>query len=363
MSGWRGWRRWCEARPDSGRTLSGPRADSSPSHPPCGMMGRTMSTPATIYYHADCLDGFGAAYAAWRRLGDAARYLPVHYGDAWQDEDVAGRDVFILDFSFPRAELERMAAQARSVCLIDHHASARAAWAELLHADEGSSGARHHDPARNLTVIFDLERSGARLAWEHFHPDTAVPAALAHIEDQDMWRFRLPGTRPFCRALRMRDFAFPAWDPIVRASEDATSPAHRALLDEGEAVDRFLAIEVDRLAASALVMPVGLQSTVAPGAPASPSDERVGGLAINASAAFASELGGRLAERSRTFGLVWQLAGDGCVKASLRGCNIVNVARIAEHYGGGGHPNAAGFRMPLRDFLDQVLSAIPDKTL
>lgn len=320
-----------------------------------------MTTPATIYYHADCLDGFGAAYAAWRCLGDAAHYLPVHYGNDWRVEDVTGRDVFILDFSFPRAELERMATLARSVCLIDHHASARAAWADQLHADAGASGARLHDAPRNLTVIFDLERSGARLAWEHFHPDTAVPAALAHIEDQDMWRFRLPGTRPFCRALRMRDFSFRSWDPIVRASEDASSSAHRALLDEGAAVDRFLAIEVDRLAASTLVTPVSLQANLAPGAPASASDARVSGLAINASAVFASELGGRLAEHARTFGLVWQLGGDGFVKASLRGCSVVDVARIAEHYGGGGHPNAAGFRMPLRDFLEQVLAARPDQ--
>ncbi|NMG42854.1 phosphoesterase [Aromatoleum toluvorans] len=320
-----------------------------------------MTTHATIFYHADCLDGFGAAYAAWRHYGDAARYLPVHYGNRWTVADVADRDVFILDFSFPRAELEQMAAHARSVCLIDHHASARAAWADLLRADGSGSRARFDDPARRLTVIFDLEHSGARLAWEHFHPESPVPAALAHIEDQDMWRFRLAGTRPFCRALRMRDFTFAAWDAIVRASEDPAAPAHRALLDEGEAVDRFLAIEVERLASSALVMPVTLRATAAPGEAASASDTPVRGLAINASAAFASELGGRLAERAQTFGLVWQLSGDGAVKASLRGCNVVNVARLAEHYGGGGHPNAAGFRMPLRDFIEHILSPQPDE--
>lgn len=26
----------------------------------------------TVLYHADCLDGFGAAYAAWRHFGDTA---------------------------------------------------------------------------------------------------------------------------------------------------------------------------------------------------------------------------------------------------------------------------------------------------
>ena len=28
----------------------------------------------TVFYHAHCLDGFGAAYAAWRYFGDQASY-------------------------------------------------------------------------------------------------------------------------------------------------------------------------------------------------------------------------------------------------------------------------------------------------
>ena len=32
-----------------------------------------------VLYHADCLDGFGAAYAAWEKFGDTAEYIPVQY--------------------------------------------------------------------------------------------------------------------------------------------------------------------------------------------------------------------------------------------------------------------------------------------
>jgi len=31
-----------------------------------------------IIYHADCPDGFGAAYAAWKKFGDKASYLPCY---------------------------------------------------------------------------------------------------------------------------------------------------------------------------------------------------------------------------------------------------------------------------------------------
>ena len=33
-----------------------------------------------VIYHDHCTDGFGAAFAAWLKLGDDADYLPMAYG-------------------------------------------------------------------------------------------------------------------------------------------------------------------------------------------------------------------------------------------------------------------------------------------
>lgn len=308
-----------------------------------------MINPVTIYFHADCLDGFGAAYAAWRRFGDAARYRPMHHGDPWQPEDVAGREVYILDYAFPKAQLFEMARIALSVCQLDHHASASDPWRKQLVEQAGTGLLVFEDPALSLMVAFDLQKSGARMAWEHFQAGHPVPSAIAHIEDQDTWRFAIPRTRAFCRALRMRPFAFDTWHQVVADAEPACHDLYLAFCAEGEAVERFLAIELDRLATSSLLMPVGLDTGSA----------LVNGLAINASAVFSSELGHRLAERSGTFGLIWQLGGDGLVRVSLRAAGEVDVARIAERFGGGGHPNAAGFRMQLDRFRTQILAITP----
>jgi nanoRNase/pAp phosphatase (c-di-AMP/oligoRNAs hydrolase) len=81
----------------------------------------------------------------------------------------------------------------------------------------------------------------------------------------------------------------------------------------------------------------------------------VRGIAVNANALFASELGNLLAEQSGTFGLIWQLSGDGEIKASLRSKADFDVAAIAARYGGGGHRNAAGFRMASAQFMVEVL--------
>jgi hypothetical protein len=171
----------------------------------------------------------------------------------------------------------------------------------------------------------------------------------------------MTGTRDFCAALRLRPFDFAAWDAIVSAAEDVGHPAHQQLLTEGRAITHFFQVEVERLANGALAMPITLRlpDPDPDSASAGAEAQTVRGLAVNASGLFASELGHLLAQRSGTFGLVWNLAADGEIKSSLRACGAVDVARIATRYGGGGHPNAAGFRLAPADFLPMLASGDP----
>ncbi len=330
--------------------------------------------PFFVIYHADCLDGFGAAYAAWRHFGDTATYRPMHHGEAWSLDDIAGRAVFIIDFSYPPEFLETLANRATSVTQIDHHASALLAWGNKLKVDENGMRSYQH-PTLPLRVTFDLEKSGARLAWEYFHPGIPTPLALRHIEEQDMWRFTLPGTRPFCRALRLLPFEFAAWHQLVLEAPDEKAPRYRETLVQGAAIEQFYQQEITRMAQSGLRMPAQLRGEPVDALQAQRHGQAivtqgdlawltVSGIAINASPLFASELGNELAVQSGSFGLIWQLSSDGEVKASLRskGKNL-DVSVIATRYGGGGHPNAAGFRMPAEQFFSEVLKMVPRKGL
>jgi hypothetical protein len=331
-----------------------------------------MPAPVTVMYHADCLDGFGAAYAAWRRFGDAATYRPMHHGEAWTMADLAGHEVFILDFSFPPEKLEEMATIAASVTQIDHHASALKAWGNRLLANErGEHSCRH--PSLPLNIFFDLDKSGARLAWEHFHPEAPLPLALRHIEEQDLWRFTLAGTRPFCRALRLIPFDFAAWHQLVIETPDEATPRYRETIIQGTAIEQFFLREIEHLAQSHLRTPACVRGEPVDALQAQRHGQAIltdgdlawlsiPGIAINANALFASELGNSLAEQSGTYGLIWQFSGDGEVKASLRSKGkTLDVSVIATRYGGGGHPNAAGFRMPAEQFFSEVLKMVPGR--
>lgn len=322
----------------------------------------------TIYYHADCLDGFGAAYSAWRHFGENATYLPMHHGEPWRAADVANREVFILDFSFPRETLEAMACEAIRVTQIDHHATACKPWRGLLDNDPDERLSKYVQANGKLTLIFNLTKSGCHLAWEYFHPSTPLPRGLMHIADVDMWRFAHPDSSPFCRALRLQPFDFKAWDALI--SLPADHPDFARLIQDGRAIETFFLTEVQRLASSHLVQELSL-----PGEAIDRSEAQqlgiatieldgrhyraVKGLSVNANGLFASELGNQLALQSHSFGMTWVLAADSEVKVSLRACNQIDVSTVAEHYGGGGHPNASGFRLSLERFKSEILSTCP----
>ena len=46
-----------------------------------GMETNMQRETTSVIYHASCPDGFGAAWAAHRVLGERAQYLPMNHGD------------------------------------------------------------------------------------------------------------------------------------------------------------------------------------------------------------------------------------------------------------------------------------------
>jgi hypothetical protein len=181
----------------------------------------------------------------------------MHHGEAWELNDIADT-VSSFSTSLPSQTLEQMAGIAASVTQIDHHASARREWAGRLLPD-GLGGESFEHPALPLSIRFNLDKSGARLAWEHFHPDTPVPLAILHIEDQDMWRFMLPGTRAFCRAIRLLPFDFEHWHGLIVETSTPESERYRKTIDQGQSIETFFQREVERLARGSLCMTAQLR--------------------------------------------------------------------------------------------------------
>lgn len=290
---------------------------------------------SVVLYHANCNDGFAAAYAAWVALGDDEEYVPVKYGDT--PPDVTDKVVYILDFSYTPDELYAMAAKAFHVVMLDHHQTAMGKWSHLLDADN-SGGMRFH--RGNLDVIFDMERSGAQMAWDWFHPGVPRPRIIDHIGDRDLWKFTLPGTRAICATMNSHEKDFRLWDYL------AGGLRHMELLTEGNALLRMQDCQVANIIAGPLRQ-VSFDLCSPDSGP-----YVVTGLAANVRENI-SEVGNAIAEKSGTFSLTFFIEDDMAI-CSLRSIGDYDVTPIALEFGGGGHKNAAGFKMWALKFLAEV---------
>ena len=301
-----------------------------------------------VIYHANCTDGFGAAFAAWLKFGDGAEYRACHYNqECFQDgETVHNREVYILDFSFPRDVMDWLFRDAKRVVWLDHHKTAFEMWCGGVPEKEWICqrlNCTEDNPSGNVHIELDNNKSGALLAWKYFHPNTKVPKLIQHIDDRDRWQFKLEGSRELHAAMNsLKPWTFNRWDLLFHVDGIRLE----ALKDEGRAILRAHNQHVQ--AALKQVRPCEVFKWApfanAPGVVIDGFTRySLFGLAANAPSFLASDLGCELANKSGTFGLVWSMAGDGQVHCSLRSNGKYDVSAIAKAFGGGGHRNAAGF--------------------
>lgn len=258
-----------------------------------------------VLYHSNCYDGFGAAYAVWKRLNNQAVYIPVSYGNPLPEME-PGSIVYIVDFSYPREVVLDLAEKMGHVYILDHHKTAEAALKDLEH--------------KNLTIVFDMQKSGALLAWEFCHGPSNVPQLINHISDRDLWQFKLDGTKEIHEALVSYGMDFELWDTL----------SAEQLKIEGKPLVRLYNQLVNNVCEKAYLK--NIAGHVIP--------------VVNTSIAW-SEIGNRLLELypDAKFAASFTIF-ENEEMWSLRCRDGFDVSEIAKKYGGGGHQRAAGFKIP-----------------
>lgn len=277
----------------------------------------TTQNPICIYHHG-CADGFAAAWAVRKFYGaDGIDFHPGIYGEA--PPDTTGRDVIIVDFSYKRDTLIALAADATSILIIDHHQTSRDDLVDL---------------PENVRTVFDESRAGCMLTWNFYFPGEMPPVAFDHIEDRDLWRFKLLGTKEIVGAIYSYPMDFDTWDKII--------PRLLSLHQEGATLRRKQDEENKRMIAAA-TRSMAFGSIIVP--------------AINAPWWMASDLGAELA-KGHPFAVTYYDDADGR-RYSLRStAEGADVAKIAEAFGGGGHKHAAGFRLTRAEAIDFEVAGI-----
>lgn len=261
-----------------------------------------------VIYHANCSDGAAAALIAEQALGKGIKLIPMQHGAPFSIDELRHGRVFILDFSFDRETIKELAACSQLIVL-DHHATAEKAL-------EGIPG-----------CVFDMDKCGARLTWEHFHDREQTPWWVDYIEDRDLWRWKLSYSKAVNAALRSYGIGIEGLREALLWEDGKANREIIGLVNDGGAILREQEqIVVAHLERAEHVLLFGQEVQ-----------------AVNATV-LQSEIAGALAEE-HDFGACWFEKLDGTRVWSLRSRkNHIDVGELAKLVpGGGGNPGSAGF--------------------
>jgi uncharacterized protein len=281
-----------------------------------------MNPTVFCIYHNNCIDGLMAA-AVVRRTYPDAEFFAANYNEPAPIESLKGKHCIIVDFSYSREVILQVADASTALLVLDHHKTAQAALANIVHP--------------KAKIIFDMNRSGAGLAWDIFYPlatGSARPPLINMVEDRDLWRFQYEGSNRLHYVLTCMDSTPEAFAHQLQLS--IQNPDYIAdLVCQGAAMEKLFTAQIETLKHEAFTVEVG--GYVVP--------------VVNAPYIFASELAGALAE-GHPFAATYFFNGKEEVwSLRSRGENGIDVSEIAQQYGGGGHKNAAGFKCNLSSII------------
>jgi oligoribonuclease NrnB/cAMP/cGMP phosphodiesterase (DHH superfamily) len=275
-----------------------------------------MKKPLVIY-HGNCADGFTGAWCFWRKYGDEMEYHPGVYQHT--PPDVTDRNVFLVDFSYKREVVKDMLLLAKNIVLLDHHKSAIDDLWDL--------------EADGLNVKYSgVEQSGAVIAWNYIQKmcDTKerMPEMILHVQDRDLWQFKLEGTRELSEYMFSQEYDFKVWNQLMSMTKHERNKA--ITLGGAILVKHFKDVnELLRQLRRPMV---------------------IGGYAVEVACMpymMASDAGSIMSLAQPFAGTYYDTISHRCfsLRSNAKNPAAVDVSVIAEQYKGGGHKHSSGFKV------------------
>lgn len=276
-------------------------------------------------YHKNCTDGTAAAAILLRKFPDIKLFPLVHShteDDLEHIHRVAGEggEIYFVDFA---AGVEEFLDKGHDIIVLDHHIGIKEKMEKL--ADEN----------KKLTYIFNNDKSGASLAWSYFFGNEKEPEIIKYIEDSDLWTGNYgDDTKYVTNYLSM--FTNSPEQMLKFIESDITE-----IKEKGEIIAQYADNQIDRLTESIQEIKLRIGEFIIP--------------AYNITI-YESSVGNKLSKIHDKAVAMFTIKGDS-VNFSFRGedDNNPTALELAKLIGGGGHKNAAGANIPLKDFLNMII--------
>lgn len=278
-------------------------------------------------YHKNCFDGICAAWVVHRKYPNA-EFMSMAYSDSldwltqgWNQGMYESSDrLIIVDFSFKRNIMENLNEMfignhkfGNGMLVLDHHKTVEEA-------------------CRGLDFChFDMNESGASLAWKYFFPNESIPMIVRYIKDRDLWLFKELHSKEINAYIQSWPMNIDSYDMLYNQLDHDLG--YERALQGGVSIERYKETMVNTICNQLVLRQM---------------DEFL--IPTVATTLLFSEVGHELCKRWPTYpfsAYYYDRMKDGIRQWGLRSIGDFDVSNIAKRHGGGGHKNAAGFEEKL----------------
>lgn len=293
-----------------------------------------------VIYHDECPDGFTSAWI-FKHYNPLIETRAVNYGSL-KPNNIKNKKIAIVDFSYNYEITMNIIQESSYLLILDHHESAR----ENLKNIENS---------KKTKIIFDMNRSGAQLAWDYLYPNEMRPWFVDYVGDRDLWLKELPNTDEISTALwfdgYFKDFQ-KLENLFYTINNDDIEDENHPIIIKGEKLLLCKELEI-----SQFLEITNLATLITP-------NKNYIVRMISVSRQYTSDIGNLITNKydDCDFAAIYSYNHNNKkMNISLRANNdcIYNLSEITRTLpNGGGHPKAAAFSLNLNEFHNYF---IPNK--
>jgi oligoribonuclease NrnB/cAMP/cGMP phosphodiesterase (DHH superfamily) len=309
-----------------------------------------------IVYHGNCPDGLTASWlikqymqpfieskgkATFEYIGAEAGQIKYTTASSWKD-----KFVYFVDIAPSDPELiNQIASEANFVLILDHHETSHT---KLVENVEKMNNFRY---ASNVLIQLNMNYCGAQLAMQHINYQCLMNLStwfVNYVADQDLWTWKIPQSREVLAAMHLYYDQY-RWTGLDRLQKETEEMGQYAIIQKlitlgtpiVEAEDR----EIARLVKSSVPAILTDRET---------KEEFKVRITHCDNPAIVSRVGSELLAEFSDIqcSLMYRyemIKNNWKVSVRARAWETVNVAVLAEHFGGGGHKPASAFSMPNTD--------------
>lgn len=288
-----------------------------------------------IIYHAHCNDGKTAAAVAlgfYRSKDYEVSCYAAKYGEPFPElaQDYFHK-VLVVDFSYHGEDLIKLSKVAPEITILDHHRTAIEKIREMDRVPD------------NIKFVLDETRSGAMLAWDHLYECDYHPIVL-DVGMRDLWVDDWKNKYPNALGLHLAlpDLSISELGTMLYSDHalgklsPVKSQFYHNLSEKGKAIVKYVDGVIDDHIE-------GSNSIIL---------DHMDIMAVNCSGHIISELAEKLKDKCDAV-MGYNIGQDLNVHLSFRSVNG-QAKKLAELFGGGGHPNAAGAQVSF-EILKEIL--------